>query len=151
MTNSWRVVELTADPLKPTQPMDASGMKALTPTGTASPHSLPCILCYLICEITKLPPSLLRTCSSVQPFREVGQEAPQERRFAAQQHTHQGTGKMLFPLPMGCEPTPSLYTVTSISRSHGISEMSVPVIMPTLLYASVEGAARELWDTGGGG
>lgn len=82
---------------------------------------------------------------------EVGQEAPEERRFAAQQHTHQGTGKMLFPLPTGCEPIPSLSAVTSISRSHGLSEMPFPVIMPTLLYASLEGAARELWDTGGGG
>lgn len=58
---------------------------------------------------------------------------------------------LLFPLPIGCEHIPSLTTVNLISRSHGTSEMFCPVIMPTLLYASVERAAIELWDTGGGG
>lgn len=59
MTNLWGVAELTADPLKPIQPMEASGMKAPTPDRhcISTQPSLHTLLPYR--EITKLLHSLL--------------------------------------------------------------------------------------------
>lgn len=96
MTNLWRVVELTADPLKPTQPMDASGMKALTPDRhcISTQPSLHTLLPHLWDhKAVTLPPSLLRTCSSMQPLWRWGRK-PHRRGGLLLSSTHiKGEGR----------------------------------------------------------
>lgn len=151
MTNLWGVAELTADPLKPTQPMDASGMKAPTPDRHCI-STQPSLLPYR--EITKLLHSLFLSWEPalVSSLYGGGAGSPRgEEVCCSAAHTPRDREDAV-PTPHGLwAHSQPLCRVTSISRTHGLSEMPFPVIMPTLLYASLEGAARELWDTGGGG
>lgn len=154
MTNLWRVVELKADPLKPTQPMDASGMKAPTPDrhSISTQPSLHTLHPYR--EITKLLHSLLLSWepAPVSSLYKGGAGSPiGEEVCCSAAHTSREKEDAVPTPPRLWAHSQPLCTVTSLSRSHGVSEMPFPVIMPTLLYASVEGAARELWDTRGGG
>lgn len=131
------------------QPMEASGMKAPTPDRhcTSTQPSLHTLLPHLwhhkaltslLLSWDPAPASSLYTDGAGSPTGGLLlSSTSMEGEGGCCSHPHR-----LWAIP-------SLCTVTS--RSHGVSEMSLPVIMPTLLYASVEGAARELWGTGGGG